>query len=132
MPVNPPRADDAVEDVITVTAESPLLDERRVTTGCTVSQTELEKIPTARDSWAVLQTTPGVLTDRINAGGDESGQQSVVWAVDGLVVTDMTALGTSPADYDFDAFEEMQTPFAEAEAKDLCAEIRRLAGRGSR
>src|SRR6478672_10836216 len=49
----------AVEDVITVTAESPLLDERRISTGATVSQTELEKIPTARDPWAVLQSTPG-------------------------------------------------------------------------
>ncbi|HZI73486.1 MAG TPA: carboxypeptidase-like regulatory domain-containing protein, partial [Gemmatimonadales bacterium] len=67
----------AVEDVITVTAESPLLDERRISTGATVSQTELEKIPTARDPWAILQSTPGVLTDRINVGGNESGQQSV-------------------------------------------------------
>jgi hypothetical protein len=109
----------AVEDVITVTAESPLLDERRISTGATVSQTELEKIPTSRDPWAVLQTTPGVLTDRINVGGNESGQQSqyvgpgsggdqAVWSVDGVVITDMAALGSSPAYYDFDAFEEMQ------------------------
>ena len=109
----------AVEDVITVTAESPLLDERRISTGATVSQTELEKIPTARDPWAILQTTPGVLTDRINVGGNESGQQSAyvgpgstgdqaVWSVDGVVITDMAALGSSPAYYDFDAFEEMQ------------------------
>ncbi len=109
----------AVEDVITVTAESPLLDERRISTGATVSQTELEKIPTARDPWAILQTTPGVLTDRINVGGNESGQQSTyvgpgsngdqaVWSVDGVVITDMAALGSSPAYYDFDAFEEMQ------------------------
>ncbi len=109
----------AVEDVITVTAESPLLDERRISTGATVSQTELEKIPTARDPWAVLQSTPGVLTDRINVGGNESGQQSnyvgpgaggdqAVWAVDGVVITDMAALGSSPAYYDFDSFEEMQ------------------------
>ncbi len=61
----------AVEDVITVTAESPLLDERRISTGATVNSTELEKIPTARDPWAILQTTPGVLTDRINVGGNE-------------------------------------------------------------
>jgi hypothetical protein len=109
----------AVEDVITVTAESPLLDERRISTGATVSQTELEKIPTSRDPWAILQTTPGVLTDRINVGGNESGQQSqyvgpgsggdqAVWSVDGVVITDMAALGSSPAYYDFDAFEEMQ------------------------
>jgi len=109
----------AVEDVITVTAESPLLDERRISTGATVSQTELEKIPTARDPWAILQTTPGVLTDRINVGGNESGQQSnyigpgsagnqSIWSVDGVVITDMAALGSSPAYYDFDSFEEMQ------------------------
>ncbi|HWM91983.1 MAG TPA: TonB-dependent receptor [Thermoanaerobaculia bacterium] len=109
----------AVEDVITVTAESPLLDERRISTGATVSQTELEKIPTARDPWAILQTTPGVLTDRVNVGGNESGQQSTytgpgsggdqsVWAVDGVVITDMAALGSSPAYFDFDSFEEMQ------------------------
>jgi len=109
----------AVEDVITVTTESPLLDERRISTGATVSQTELEKIPTARDPWAILQSTPGVLTDRINVGGNESGQQSqyvgpgstgdqAIWAVDGVVITDMAALGSSPAYYDFDSFEEMQ------------------------
>jgi hypothetical protein len=109
----------AVEDVITVTAESPLLDARRISTGATVAQTELEKIPTARDPWAILQTTPGVLTDRINVGGNNSGQQSsyvgpgsagaqAVWSVDGVVITDMAALGSSPAYYDFDAFEEMQ------------------------
>src|SRR3954451_7212761 len=67
----------AVEETITVTAESPLLDERRISTGATVAQTELEKIPTARDPWAILQTTPGVLTDRINVGGNQSGQQSL-------------------------------------------------------
>ena len=37
---------------------------------------EVEKIPTARDPWAILEKTPGVLTDRINVGGNESGQQS--------------------------------------------------------
>lgn len=32
--------------------------------------------PRNRDPWQILQTTPGVLTDRINVGGNESGQQS--------------------------------------------------------
>ncbi|HYU35554.1 MAG TPA: carboxypeptidase-like regulatory domain-containing protein [Thermoanaerobaculia bacterium] len=45
----------AVEDVMTVQAETPLLDERRISTGDTVSQTELEKIPTARDSAALFR-----------------------------------------------------------------------------
>src|SRR5215470_2094377 len=83
----------AVEDVITVTSESPLLDEKAIRTGATVSQTELQKIPTARDPWTVMQTTPGVLMDRVNVGGNNSGQQSLyvgpgsmqansIWSVD--------------------------------------------------
>ncbi len=109
----------AVEGVITVTAETPILDTKRISTGNTVSSTELEKIPSARDPWAVLQGTPGVLTDRINVGGNESGQQSqyigpgstgdqAQWSLDGVVVTDMSATGGSPGYYDFDSFEEMQ------------------------
>src|SRR5262249_5360361 len=69
--------------------------------------------------WAILQSTPGVLTDRINVGGNESGQQSTyvgpgsmgaqsVFSMDGMVITDMAALGSSPGYYDFDSFEELQ------------------------
>jgi hypothetical protein len=109
----------AVEDVITVTSESPLLDEKAIRAGNTVSQAELAKIPTARDPWTVLQSTPGVLVDRVNVGGNESGQQSIysgpgsaqnqsVWSVDGVVITDMAATGSTPSYFDFDAFQEMQ------------------------
>jgi hypothetical protein len=64
-------------------AEAPLLEERRAGTGTSqpsradsAAQSELEKSPAARDPWSVVQSTPGVLTDRINVGGNESGQQS--------------------------------------------------------
>lgn len=108
----------AVEETITVTAESPLLDERQIRAGTNVSQVELEKIPTARDPWAVLSQTPGVLVDRINVAGSESGQQSVFRAqgvssnqntfqLDGTEITDMRATGASPTYYDFDQFAEM-------------------------
>lgn len=109
----------AVEEVITVTSESPLLDERRVQTGTTITEVELEKIPTARDPWSVLTQTPGVVSDRINVGGNESGQQAVFrgpgvsddensFLVDGVEITDMAAIGASPTYYDFDQFSEMQ------------------------
>ncbi len=108
----------AVADVITITSESPLLDTRKIATGATVDKTELEKIPTARDPWVILQTTPGVLVDRINVGGNESGQQSSyvgngddgrnsTWSVDGVEITDVGAIGSSSSYYDFDAFEEI-------------------------
>jgi Ca-activated chloride channel family protein len=108
-----------VEDVITVTAESPLLDERRLSTGSVVSQADLERIPTARNPWAALQATPGVLVDRVNTGGNESGQQAAAVAtgaaagqsqlqVDGMAVSDLAAVAGSPSYYDFDAFEELK------------------------
>jgi hypothetical protein len=92
-----------MEDVITVTAESPLLDERRISTAATVSQTALEKMPTERDydCYLPVQATPGVVPDRINVGGNESGQQS-------------RYVGQIP----------------EAEAKSLCAEIARTGWAG--
>ncbi|HKH49533.1 MAG TPA: TonB-dependent receptor [Thermoanaerobaculia bacterium] len=107
-----------IDETITVVG-SPLLDARRISVDETVTLEELESIPTARDPWAVLQSTPGVLTDRINVSGSESGQQAqyvgpgsggdqAVWSLDGMVMTDMSATGSSPGYYDFEAFEEMQ------------------------
>ena len=109
----------SVAQTITVTAEAPLLDTRKAGTGATVSKVELETVPTGRDPWVILQQTPGVLLDRINVGGNESGQQSTyvgkgaagdqsTWNVDGVNITDVGALGSSPTYYDFDSFEEMQ------------------------
>jgi hypothetical protein len=109
----------SVQQSITVTAETPLLDVRKTGTGATVTKVELEQIPTARDPWVILQQVPGVLTDRLNVGGNESGQQSAfvgkgaggdqtTFNVDGVNITDMTALGASPDYYDFDSFEEIQ------------------------
>jgi len=113
------RLNPTVEQTITVTAETPLLDVRKTGTGATVTKVELEQIPTARDPWVILQQVPGVLTDRINVGGNETGQQSqfvgkgaggdqATFNVDGVNITDMSALGSSPAYYDFDSFEEIQ------------------------
>src|SRR3954453_11619149 len=107
------------KDTIVITEEAPLLDSLKQGPGQTVTLTDLEKIPTPRAPWSVLASTPGVLTDRINVGGNESGQQAsytgpgsagdqAIWSVDGMVITDMAALGSSPPYYDFDAFEEMQ------------------------
>lgn len=126
------RLSAAIEETITVTAESPLLDERRINRGNTVSQVELEKIPTARDPWAVLNQTPGVLTDRINVGGDQSGQQSVFigqgvsddennFNIDGVIITDMAAIGASPTYYDFDQFEEMQVSTGGSDIEQVAA-----------
>lgn len=109
----------SVTESITVSAEAPLLDVRKTGTGIDVSRVELEKVPSGRDPWVIMQQTPGVLLDRINVGGSESGQQSGYvskgttsdqssWNVDGVNITDVGALGSTPTYYDFDSFEEMQ------------------------
>ncbi len=109
----------AVKDVITVTVDAPLLDIRKAGTGVDVSKVELEKVPTARDPWVILESTPSVQVDRINVGGSQSGQQSVfvgkgtmqtqnTFNMDGVNITDMGATGSSPLYFDFDSFEEMQ------------------------
>ena len=109
----------SVSEAITVTAEAPLLDVRKSGTGASVDRIELENVPSARDPWMVLQSTPGVFVDRINVGGTQSGQQSVyvskgapradgTWNIDGVNITDMGATGSSPTYYDFDTFEEFQ------------------------
>jgi Ca-activated chloride channel family protein len=79
-----------------------------------------EEAPAARDPWAVMQESSGVQADRVNVGGNESGQQSTYagpggveggvagekWSVDGVVITDSQALRATPGA--FDRFEEMK------------------------
>lgn len=108
-----------VAEDVTITAESPVVDPKRLTTQTNVTLTELQEVPSSRDPWVVLQTVPGVIVDRVNVGGAESGQQSNyqakgassgdnTWNIDGVPITDMAALGASPTYYDFDMFQEMQ------------------------
>jgi len=90
-----PAASSKVEDTIIVTAENTaLLDERKIGPTTNVNAVELAEIPTSRDPWTILSSAPGVLVDRVNVGGNESGQQSTyvgpgsfgtnsVWSVDG-------------------------------------------------
>jgi hypothetical protein len=110
----------ALEEHITVVAATPILDTKRTVIGIHVTQDILQFLPTSRDPWVILQMAPAIIMDRENVGGAESGQQSNyvargasdygnnIWSVDGIVITDPAAIGTSPSYYDFDAFEEMQ------------------------
>ncbi|HEX3557063.1 MAG TPA: carboxypeptidase regulatory-like domain-containing protein [Thermoanaerobaculia bacterium] len=116
----------AVKDVITVTGESPLLDERKTNLGANVGAADLARVPTARDPWSLLSQAPGVVVDRVNVGGNESGQQSNflgvgsgtrdnTFAVDGVILTDMNAVGGSATYFDFGAFEEVQFTVSSAD-----------------
>jgi hypothetical protein len=108
----------SVQEAVTVTAETPLIDTKKAGTLTTVTKDELARIPTSRDPWGLLQTVPGVTVDRVNLAGNESGQQANymgkgsdpknnVWAIDGVVITDMSTLGASPTYYTYDAFDQV-------------------------
>jgi hypothetical protein len=117
-----------VSEQVQVAAEVPILEPKKQTVSTSITNQELQNIPTARDPWVVLQTIPGVIVDRVNVGGSESGQQSNyiakgattgdnTWYMDGIPITDMTALGSSPSYYDFDMFQEMQVTTGGADAQ---------------
>jgi hypothetical protein len=108
-----------VEETITVTGESPIVDNKQMGTTTNFTQDELLRVPNSRDPWALLRTVPGVVMDRVNIAGNETGQQSAfvgkgarqadgVWTLDGVEITDMAAIGASPTYFDYDAFEEIQ------------------------
>jgi hypothetical protein len=88
----------------------------------------LEDVPTGRSLWSVLELTPGLVTDRIDVGGSESGQQPMFSAagtsatqnqyyLNGVNVTDPVALGASASYYAYDAFEELQVSSAAHDAE---------------
>jgi hypothetical protein len=108
-----------VQETVTVTGESPIIDTRETGVSTTFDLETMQNLPSARDPWVMLERTPGITMDRVNVGGNQSGQQSGYisrgsstgnnkWSIDGVDITDMAATGASPIYYDFDMLEEMQ------------------------
>jgi len=117
-----------VSEQVQVSVESPVVDPKRNAVATTITIDELQNIPSARDPWVVLQTVPGIIVDRVNVGGSESGQQSNytakgadtgdnTWNLDGIPITDMNALGSTPTYYDFDMFQEMSVSTVGADCR---------------
>ena len=112
-----------VEETVTVSGASPIVDTKATGTSTNFTSDELQKIPTSRDPFALMRSVPGVLVDRVNIGGNETGQQSnfaakgtrpqdASWTLDGVEVTDMAATGASPTYFNYDNFEEIQVSTA--------------------
>ncbi len=106
----------AVEEVITVTADGPLLDERAIKTGTVISTGELESIPTPRDPWDIVTQAPGVQLSRVNVGGSETGTQIPFlglatttydndYLMDGIQITSPSFTEFSSSYLDFEQFE---------------------------
>ncbi|HYE88942.1 MAG TPA: TonB-dependent receptor plug domain-containing protein, partial [Vicinamibacterales bacterium] len=90
-----------------------------VMTGSALDQSELERLPTARDIWEAARLSPGVLVDRINIAGNDSTEPSALsgrgyamtqqaWSIDGVTITDSVPPGIAASFFDFDSFEQIQ------------------------
>ncbi len=115
-----------VQESVTVTDTTPLLDTRKVTTGATFSREELTEIPTARDVYALIQQVPGVQLDTVNVAGNagavaggpdfiSKGSGNVTYQVDGSTITDNTygnplgrQNGGTNTFFDFDTFSDVE------------------------
>jgi len=107
-----------IEESITVTASTPVVDSKKTSVSSIVGNEVLQSLPSARDPWVVIQLMPAVQMDRENVGGSESGSQAQFtahgnrdslqnqWSMDGAVITDVSS-ADSAIYYDFDSFEEM-------------------------
>ena len=109
-----------MEETITVSAESPVIDTKKTGTSTTFTQDELVQDPElARPLGAAAHRA------RRGHGPRQHGRQrerpavelprqglrcgaDAVWNLDGVNITDMAAIGASPTYFDYDAFQEIQ------------------------
>ena len=71
-----PMETTTIKEEVVVTAKANVVDTRRTTVGLNVSKEMIQSLPSARNPWTVLSMVPGMMMDRVDVGGAESGQQS--------------------------------------------------------
>lgn len=123
-----------LQEEVTIVAESPIVDTKKVGTAMNVTLTELQDIPSARDPWVILQRAAGIFVAQENVGGSHSAGQSWFYSkgvaggahmynMDGVSITEIIAIpnnmwlaSTSSRYYDFDSFGEIQLVTSGADA----------------
>src|SRR5262245_31294306 len=74
--VNVPLQVASLEETVTVTGASPVVDVTNTTTNFNVTQDMLQTLPNARDIWSVMGQSPGVRVSRMDVGGSRAGTQT--------------------------------------------------------
>src|SRR5687768_5739913 len=114
--LNVTMAVSGLQETVTVTGESPVVDVTSTKTSTNYDYKELASIPSARDMWAILAESPGITMSRIDVGGSAAGTQSGYRTydaqggqnrvmIDGLVTTE--GPGAIGVYVDYGAFEEV-------------------------
>jgi hypothetical protein len=109
----------ALEESITVTSESPLVDVQRTTRQQVLTRDLLDALPTGRSAWGAAAVLPGTTISTPDVGGLGGVQQAYVsnqgsligdmqWQIDGMNASSGLGTGqTSSAYQDNGAFQEI-------------------------
>ncbi len=104
-----------LQETVTVSGQSPVIDTSATRVQTNYDQQMLASIPNARDMWSLLATTPSVTLNRVDVGGSTMGTQTTYFAygysgqnrplIEGINTTE----GTSAAGFylDYGSFEEV-------------------------
>ncbi|HEV8346166.1 MAG TPA: carboxypeptidase-like regulatory domain-containing protein [Vicinamibacterales bacterium] len=120
----------SLQETVTVSGESPVVDVSSTTTQTNISKDLYEAIPTGRNPWVMAGLVPGVVTGRLDVGGTEGMQQYNLeafgsadsqksFSIDGLKTNWGGGGGGSTMQYyGFEMYEEynMQTASGTAES----------------
>ena len=103
-----------LQETVTVTGDSPIIDTSATRTVQTFKAEQLASIPNGRDLWSLLAVTPAVQLSRIDVGGNRAGTQTGYTAyglngqvrvlVEGINTTEGTA--ASGVYFDYGSVEE--------------------------
>lgn len=106
----------AVQETLTVSGASPVVDRRASRIVTNFDSEKLASLPNARDLWSIMAASPAVQLQRVDVGGSAAGTQTGYSAydtkadqhrpmVEGIVMTEGT--GAAGFYYDYGSFDEV-------------------------
>jgi hypothetical protein len=105
-----------LQETVTVTGESPIVDTTTTTLGTNFTKELLTEIPNARDVWAAMAQAPGLQMQQYDVGGSHAGTQTtyMTYGVNVQNQTKIEGIDTTEGNdanagyFDFGSFEEFQ------------------------
>ncbi len=99
----------SVQETVTVSGESPVVDSSATRLQTNYDQQALASLPNARDMWSLLGATPSITLNRVDVGGSTAGTQTTYFAygysgqnrplIEGINTTEGTAAAGFYLDY---------------------------------
>jgi hypothetical protein len=116
LPLNVQLAVATLQESVTVTGDSPVVDTSTTTVGTNFTKELLTEIPNARDIWAAMAQAPGLQMTAYDVGGSRTGTQTGFLTygfgdqnqtkLEGIDTTEST--NANAGYFDFGSFEEFQ------------------------